>query len=420
MAATGVNLTPWPQAAREYVEAQQERHYRKLAEALGLGSDPKAAYERVSGEEMPRDHTDPCKLRYDYGADSVFSASQWSQFGSQVDTIWRRISSLQPPTSYEDPNLYRSLLMTYEQVQAPLAVDGSPPPAQPLLATLAAGHVNAIMSEEPNTNAPLLYFERGLFKFFHQFAMLTAWCSPPIPLQNMYDDQALADMPRRYTMPAQSSEFFLQLYSSYAITGVPIRIQDIAVPSHNIFTAIYLLQAMERFMMAHELGHLRLGHLQHPYRDKAGAWDQEFHADVEGLSLMQAAQWRAVDFWAVDLAMTALHFLDLALVILTYGARGRWMSQTHPDYLSRRKYLREAVEAADSIPKPTRSATYGLWRMNDALFQRLWEIASPFLLLAYTQSQRPSPMWGDRIRTSFENPTQLSREIYEHEPVTEC
>lgn len=409
MATTGLYLASWPQAARDYVEAQQERHYRKLAEELGLGSDPKAAYERVSGEQMPADYVDPRKLRYDYGANSLLSQSQWSQFGSQVDTIWRRINSVQPPTSYEDPNLYRSLVMTYQQVQASVAVDGNPPGTQPLLATLAAGHVNAIMSEEPTTGAPLLYFERGLFKFFHQFAMLAAWCSPPIPWQNMYSDQALADMPTRYTMPPQSSEFFLQLYLSYAITGVPIRIQDIAIPSHNIFTAIYLLEAMERFMMAHELCHLRLGHLQHPYVDRAGAWDQEFHADVEGLSLMQAAGWQAVDFWAADLAMTALHLLDLTLVTLTYGARVRWASETHPDYLLRRKYLREAVEAADSIPKPTRSATSALWRMNDALFQRLWEIANPVLLLTYRQNQRPSPMWADRIRATFEKPNTVTQ-----------
>lgn len=409
MAATRLHLPPWPQAAREYVEAQQERHYRELGEELGLGSNPKAAYDRLSGEEMPRDQIDPGKLRYDYGANSAFSPSQWSQFGSVVDATWQRFTSVQPPTSYEDPNLYRSLVRTFEEVQASVVGDHEQFDTQVLLATLAAGHVNAIMSEEPNTGAPLLYFERGLFKFFHQFAMLTAWCSPPIAPHDIYNDQALADIPSRYTMPPQSSEFFVQLYLSYAITGTPIRIQDIAIPSHNIFAAIYLLPAMERFMMAHELCHLHLGHLRHPYADKAGAWDQEFEADVEGLSLMQASAWRAVDFWAADLAMTALHFLDATLAILSYGARGRWISQTHPDYLSRRKYLREAVEAADSVPKTTRSAAYGLWRMTDAIFQGLWEIASPLLLLTYMQNQRPSAMWRDRIRTSLEKPNAATK-----------
>jgi hypothetical protein len=109
--------------------------------------------------------------------------------------------------------------MTFEEVQAGADGNAGQPETEPLLATLAAGQVNATMSEEPNTGAPLLYFERGLFKFFYQFAMLTAWCSPQISLQDMYDDQALADMPKSYTMPPQSSEFFLQLYSSYALTN---------------------------------------------------------------------------------------------------------------------------------------------------------------------------------------------------------
>lgn len=407
MAATGPNLATWSEAAREYVESQQERHYRELAAELGLGDNPKAAYARLAGQEMPRDQIDPAKLRYQYGADAALTAPQWKQFESQVDAMWQTFSSVPAPTSYEDPNLYRSLVMTFEQVQS--GADLHAASLKPLLATLAAGRVNATLIEEPNTGAPLLYFERGLFLFFHQISMLAAWCSPPMLPETLYDDQALAKMPKRYTMPPQSSQLFLQLYSSYAIEGVPIRIQDIALPSHNLFTAMYLLPAMERFLMAHELSHLRLGHLEHPYADKTGAWDQEYEADVAGLSLMQAANLRAVDFWAADLALTALHFLDFTLAVLSYGSQGRWISPSHPSCLSRRKYLREAVEAADFIPKVTLSATKSLWLMTDAIFQRLWEIANPLLLLTYMQNQRPSPLWRDRIRTSLEPPNKTSR-----------
>ena len=51
-AAHRTRAQPWTPEARNYVEALQERHYRKLSGLLGLGNDPKAAYRQLSRGTM--------------------------------------------------------------------------------------------------------------------------------------------------------------------------------------------------------------------------------------------------------------------------------------------------------------------------------------------------------------------------------
>jgi len=162
-------------------------------------------------------------------------------------------------------------------------------------------------------------------------------------------------------------------------------------------------------VMAHELSHLRLSHLSNPYRDRRGAWEQEFDADAAGMALVTGRKsggqrsW-ALDVWACDLALTALHFLDLTLGVMAYGHRDlAWVSETHPDALSRRKRLRElALVSTKDVPDVARAAAGGLWRMSDALFGRLWEIVGPMLtVLRETRNARPSPLWRERIASIF-------------------
>src|SRR6267378_1496711 len=56
-------LHRWAPEAREYVQALQERQYRKLAVELGLRGDPRAAFARLSTSPTPRSHVATEKLR---------------------------------------------------------------------------------------------------------------------------------------------------------------------------------------------------------------------------------------------------------------------------------------------------------------------------------------------------------------------
>src|ERR1700680_1040880 len=114
MVAAAVPPHPWAAETREYVEAQQERHYRRLAQELGLGDDPAAAYQNLSGLVMPREYVATEKLRSEYGAEPYLSQDQWSAFDREVADLYQRYAYLQPPTRYEDPNRYRSMAMTFD------------------------------------------------------------------------------------------------------------------------------------------------------------------------------------------------------------------------------------------------------------------------------------------------------------------
>ncbi len=394
----------WAPEAREYVQVLQERQYRKLASELGLHGDPRAAFARLSTSPMPRSHVATKKLRRDFGAEQYLTQEQWAQFDHEVGETYERYASLEPPTAYEDANRYRSMAMTFDQVQS-RAGAGAP---RPLLATLASGNVNALLTQEPETGAPIVFFEHGLFRFFYDFALLAGWAIPPLSPQQLGDDEALARIPGRYTMPLEASQFFLGSLYAYAVGGTPNEASPIPRPTHNIFTSMVLLTYMEQFLMAHELSHLHLGHLSNLYRDKRGAWEQEFDADAAGMALVTGLKsggrrsW-ALDVWACDLALTALHFLDLTLCVMAYGRRVAWVSETHPDVLTRRQRLRaRAAVPTRDVPEVARAAAMGLWRMNDALFGRLWEIADPMLvILRDNRKALPSPLWRQRIATVF-------------------
>ncbi len=408
-AAIRVGPHSWHPKAREYVEAQQERRYRKLAEELGLGSDPRAAYARVSRRWMPREHVATEKWRGEFGIEPYFTREQWSQFDQRVAELYDRYASLEPPTPYEDPNRYRVMAMTFDPLLESLARKGELVSPRPLLATLASGNVNALIAEEPETGAPIIFFDHGLFQFFYDIALVTGWAVPPLSPRQLSDDLALARIPGRYTMPREASESFLDLVYAYAVDGTPTGRSPLRQPTHNLFTSAMLLTQMERFVMAHELSHVRLGHLSNPYKDESGAWEQEFEADAAGMALVternsgSGRSW-ASEVWGCDVALTALHLLDLTLGVMAYGHQEfAWISKTHPDALSRRRRLRErATSPTAGVPEVARAAASGLWRMTDAVFQRLWEIAAPVLLaLRQERSARPSPLWRERIAATL-------------------
>src|SRR5262249_20860367 len=150
------------------------------------------------------------------------------------------------------------------------------------LATLPSGDVNATIRLEPETAIPIIFFEHGLFQFLYDFARLMAWSAPPYSPEVLSDDSLLAKAPRKYTMPPEASQFFVASLNAYVVDGSPIVSgSPLQQPAHNMITSIVLLNQMERFVMAHELAHIKLGHLEKP-----PSVQQEYEADAVSLSLI--------------------------------------------------------------------------------------------------------------------------------------
>ena len=348
---------------RRFVRDYQEKTYVRLADELGLPS-AKTAYEKIAGRRMPSD-------------------------------LEARYRSVALPTPYEDPYMYPIMTKTFDLLNRETEALGAPALPHPFLATLASGDVHARTIEEPETKTSIVFFEHGLFSFFYDMANLMASAAPPLTEAQLTDDTALAQVPRKYTMPLRASEYFAGTLYAYVVSGSPVTERPpIPEPSDNLGLAIRLLNHMERFVMAHELAHLREGHLNKP---EAPAL--EYEADRLAVSLVTTladknhGSW-AIGYWGAELALVALHLLFKAIALFTFGpVRPTWISRTHPDPLKRRENLRD-IWLNQRSPQAGVAAAREMSGMMEALFSKLWEISAAAVFLPeYEHGKRASPRW---------------------------
>jgi hypothetical protein len=141
--------------------------------------------------------------------------------------------------------------MTFNQLNSALDRAGGSAAPWPLLATLAAGQVNAKLSRDQKSGVNVIYFERGLFLYFYEFAITLGWCLPPIGLQQLVDDTKLSSIPGSYTMPPEASSASTSLLYRYVVQGTPWAGdgRPYNPSSHNIMLTMFLLSAMERFVI---------------------------------------------------------------------------------------------------------------------------------------------------------------------------
>ena len=351
---------------RQFVRDRQEREYLRLADALGLGT-ARSAYEKIVNGRMSSD-----------------------------------LAPLATP--YEDPTRHSIMTKTFDLLSRENDKLGAPALPHPFLATLPSGEVEARITEEPATKTPIVFFEHGLFSFFYDMAKLMAWASPTLTEEQLTDDTALARIKRLTTMPPRASEYFAASLYAYAVSGSPVATSSpIPEPSHNPGVSIRLLNHMERFVMVHELAHVRERHVDRPQSPTL-----EYEADALGVSLVTTladvhhGSW-AVGYWGAELALVALNLLYRAIGLFTFGAnRLTWISPTHPDPLSRRENLR-GIWLNSRSPEAGVAAAREVSGMTEALFTRLWEIALPAFLTGYQGGQRASPRWrktAERFRAT--------------------
>jgi hypothetical protein len=360
--ATPSSFSP---GVQQFIRAEQEKAYRNLAIRLGLGANPRQAYERLTGSAVSTDSHSP----------------------------------------YEDPRRFRLMSVMLSSIQRAILSSGeSPLDPEPVFASLPTGDVNARVSLEPASGTPVMFVEQGLFQFFYDFCHLIGWAVPPLTPLHLAENQALIEMARRYTMPMEASRSFIHSMGSYTFNGTPLTAGNNVVPrpDHNLPLCMVLVTLMERFVLAHELAHIKLGHL-HAAPDP----DYEYQADTASLGLVlymvpgEGVCW-GIGFWACDLALTAMNMLYRSIGIGEFGGtKLRWIDDSHPDLLARRERLR-AIWLDDSLPQDGIEAARVLCGMSDTLIQRLWEMASAELLWAHQQQNlRPSPMWRDLIDGTF-------------------
>jgi len=384
---------------RDRILELQERGYRRLAEQLGWEPDPVATHRRLALPPTPLDVCAAEKFREAVAGQADLSPQQWHDFDQTVRAIFERYTDSVMPTSYEDPNTYRLMSMMFDGLQNALICRGKALVPPPLFATLPSGDANARVVQSQKSRVPIILFEQGLFPFLAGFARIISWATPPLTLAQTLDDRALYKLTTRYTMPFETSSSLLEFLISYVVNSAPAALP---APGHNRVAEMSLLGGMQRFIMAHELAHIRLGHLASPPNQ-----DHEFAADVGGIehllmTLSDTGDSWAMGVWSVNAALLALHYLYNTIGILEYGVRDfEWTSVTHPSPQMRREYIRKWW-TREKVPCRAIVAANKLCSMTQSQLKRLFDfIIRPCLLEAHNGGARPSPLWKDSLTHCF-------------------
>jgi hypothetical protein len=386
-------------ATREFVRDLQERAFGELARALGLGDDPHAAHARVTRPIMPAEYADPAKLRETMGSADI-PEEEWERFAAQASATYARYAGAKLRTPFEDPNGYATMLMTYEGVIDALQANGVTLAPVPVVATLPSGRIDAQVSIEPTTGIPVIFFERGLLQYIGDFALIVGWAMPPISMEQMQDESQFEKLLGQYMISGEADRYYSSLVEAYAVEGTPIATaRPIADPRHNMPLAITVGARMRAFVMAHEVGHILLAHL-----DRPASREHEFEADEAGIKIVNQVSgfggW-GVRFWSCDLVFSALYSLYRAIGILEFGKRRlQWTSRSHPKPHDRRDRLRE-LWSIRGLDRTSVTAARVLCGISDVILERLDELATPVLLQAHANGKRPSPMWRELLEDTF-------------------
>lgn len=404
----GASPSPSKEVAA-FIQSRQDRHYRNLADELGLGGDPMSAFRTLTkGLPTPMQaHAWAKQERQRYANTLDFSDEYWTTLEKLVADTAEQMRSVQVPTIYEEPTLYNSLLMTYNRLSEVLDRDCNYKP--PMLATLAAGEVNARISVARDSNTRVIFFEQGLFHYFGSASNVLAWCLPQINLQALTDATKLEAIPNRYTIPETAIMVFGQLMHGYVVQGAPWMASGDQLPraDHNILLLISLVSDMECFALAHEISHIRLGHADRQDLEQA----DETSADLAGVGLVLGLNpndtSRAFRFWACYLTLCILELLDRALILYAFGNKPvKWVNMLYPDFYSRRGSLRTALlQQQFGMTKFETAMAETLCRMSDQIISHVWEEYSLLTIAGYQMRQlplpKPSPMWRKRINACY-------------------
>lgn len=395
-------LQSWTPEAQAEVEELQIRGYRSLAAVLGLGGDADKAYDYLMRDRALPGKPEASLIWPKLGITPPSDFDARSAIERDFTALYERISKVELPTRYEDPRNYFDMVLLLVTVLDHLAEKATPALSAPLVASLPSGNTNAQLLKFPGVPV-LLLFDHGLFRFCEDMANVLAWTVVPLTVEQIADEKALIGIQRVHTIPPEASQYFLGSLYAYVVYGSPIANKDsVPRPASNYLLAVAIGVQMRRFVMAHELAHFLSGHL-----DERGSKQLEYEADSKSTYIVSEmargsfGSW-AVGFWACDFTLTALHFLYKGLGLMAYGTdRLRWIGETHPDPMSRRRQLRAQASNTDSVTPTNIAAAEAVCGMTDALFARLWRMQSPWLYQAHLNGVRPAPTWQTHVEANL-------------------
>jgi hypothetical protein len=265
-------------------------HYLEIIQKEAYSHDPQAF--RWTNDEKQREAVRSLLQRLDNNsANDSNGRSFTSLFDGLVSVLNRTV-----PTRYEDPNSLAILQYSMVSVETAAGIAVGPS-SRPRFGTLPAGTLNARTIAVPDSSSRLTVVNSALFSFCYEYLKLglrtIVFRVTGNAIEMSYGDKVFDGGPRH------DPELIIRLSKLLEDTVNHRQINSQAVPAdYEDPLLIRMIDAIEFFLVAHEYGHIVLGHLSaqthsvhtygvsQPLNVLRRTWGQEAAADAYAFALL--------------------------------------------------------------------------------------------------------------------------------------
>ena len=308
------------------------------------------------------------------------------------------------PSKYEDPVVYDDLTEIGKAVDTATRTCGYPDLRdQILLGTLDSGRLTATTYYLAGTDEYILTVNLGLWTVARQLAWTVTQAIKDVVRGDFLDDSNVgAAIRMRLVLEPSIQAHFYRILSEWAIEG---RAHPHATVYEEVDKAfgISLHRSLKAFTVAHEYGHIVLGH--HHFEKLAadvplvamiGPTVKERMADEVALRVLQQLE-DAEHLTARPWAGAAAYFVSTEIFsrvigIMKYGDEDvEELSNTHPQPALRWSDLRKKMIVFDRAAREAMTVEVAL--------RLLWEHARPAILQLRAEGIRVARVWQSEART---------------------
>ena len=385
------------------------KHTEAYAEACRFLEQIQANGIRMFGYPLPEILFDDDWLRQFYDRQGGFSPDQsFEEFSAQTKKLEAE-SRRSCPSRFEDAHWYSVVTRMAADLERSAAELELGTKHNYLFGTLNTQRVNGLILPVPNNPYYLILIETGLFGFANLIGKVVSLCFEWKQEENgmlLFSTDWEACRRRIDNDPEPAMRLF-DLLIAYVVDGSPHGAAPYVVSRAVQTLATTFREGMEYFVLAHEIGHQVCGHMERPakslvviadrqYDEAVTSWQQEFEADITGLSLTLHVMQRAgyditLSTCGIELFFSSLELVGKSLGMLRYGKiTDDTGSATHPPLRFRKDALHRILAEADAESQASGKFSHLIEQILDALWQRI----EPDFLLLHNKGVKPSPIWG--------------------------
>lgn len=382
--------------ARRLVANWQERAYGELAVEFGLGWQPRAAYDALN-PPVTNDASDAIDF-----VGSMYGGSASTDWGAWKYEIERTVEPHIPGPSapFESVSFVIPASYYLSRVLDSSIWEPYRPFPTPFVATLPTVGMNPLTRVFTNSAQAVIILQHGVLGYLMHVASVLASALPrdwfpwrPYPLLSSLLE------PGGTLQVLRAQDHLRRVLLAYVVSGTPNGIQSQQQVGQTRENRMEIFQSATVFLLAHEVSHLALGHLDPS--DTTGqeeAWHREFLGDRIGVLTTMALDRTGVHAEVAALgSVVALLATEALLSCVTYLSTGDLEvtgTATHPPPAARVAQLVNGVSAdvERGEHQDIGNLTTRLGRVCD-LLRGLVDTCLPALDDLRRAGTQPSPVW---------------------------